>query len=136
VGNLLHNIWATSFLNLFLCLSVLFYNIPASPSPHLPFKTTSELSSVTTLATPNAKRGGAREAWKHDYKLADTKLASLNTMRSNLVKELVKSDASQVLVDRRQRLEEGVTALRVAELLKKVEAVRKRIEGSLTRSRK
>jgi len=56
-------------------------------------------------------------------------------MRSDLVKELVKSDASQALVDRRQRLEEGVTALRVAELLKKVEAIRKRIEGSLQKKR-
>ena len=70
-------------------------------------------------------------AWKRDHKLAETKLADLNTMRSKLVKELVQSDASQVLIDRRRRLEEGVTALRVAELLKKVETIRKRIEGSL-----
>lgn len=47
------------------------------------------------------------------------------------MKKLVKSDASQALVQRRQRLEGGGTALRVAELLKKVEDVRKRIEGSL-----
>jgi hypothetical protein len=80
---------------------------------------------------PNASRGGAKEAWKNDYKLSDTNLAALNTMRSNIVKELVQSDASQVLVDRRQRLEEGVAALRVAGLLNKVEAVRKRINGSL-----
>ena len=86
-------------------------------------------------ATLNTKRTGAKQAWEHDYKLADTKLAALNTMRSDLVKELVKSDASQALVDRRQRLEEGVTALRVAELLKKVEAIRKRIEGSLQKKR-
>ena len=52
-------------------------------------------------------------------------------MRSNLVKELVQSDASQVMIDRRQRLEKGVTALRAAELLKKVETVRGRIERSL-----
>ena len=71
------------------------------------------------------------EFWKHDYKLADTKLAALNTMRSDLVKELVQSNASQVIIDRRQRLEMGVTALRAAELLKKVETVRGRIERSL-----
>ncbi len=71
------------------------------------------------------------EVWRHDYKLAGTKLAALNTMRSNLVKELVQSDASQVMIDRRQRLETGVTALRVSELLKKVETVRGRIERSL-----
>ena len=72
-----------------------------------------------------------KEAWRHDYKLSDTQLAALNTMRSNIVKELVQSDASRVLVDRRQRLEEGATALRVVELLGKVEAVRGRIKGSL-----
>ena len=52
-------------------------------------------------------------------------------MRSNLVKELVKSDASQVLVERRQRVEEGITALRVAGLLRRVKDVKTRIEGSL-----
>jgi len=83
------------------------------------------------VATLTPKRAGAHEALKHDYRLAETKLAVLNTTRSNLVKELVKSDASQVLAERRQRLEEGVTALRVAELLKKVEGIRKRIDGSL-----
>ena len=82
-------------------------------------------------ASPNPKPAGSTAAWKRDYKLADTKLADLNTMRSKLVKELVQSDASQVLIDRRRRLEEGVTALRIAELLKKVEIIRKRIEGSL-----
>ena len=89
------------------------------------------IKRLTYETAPGLRRGGAREAWKRDYQLSDTKLAALNTKRSNIVKELVQSDASQVLVNRRQRLEEGVTAFRVAELLKKVEVVRKRIEGSL-----
>lgn len=89
------------------------------------------IKRLTSEAAPGLRPGGAKEAWKRDYKLSDTKLAALNTKRSNIVKELVQSDASQVLVDRRQRLEEGVTAFRVAGLLKKVEVVRKRIEGSL-----
>jgi hypothetical protein len=85
--------------------------------------------------TQTPTRESAKEAWKRDRIVAEAKLADLNCARSNLVKELVRSDASQVLVDRRQRFEQGATARRVVELLRKVEGVRRRIEGSLQEKR-
>ena len=87
-------------------------------------------------ATPNLRRSVAKEAWKHDFKPVTTKIAALDAMRSNLVKALVTSDTSQVLVERRQRVEEGITAVRVAGLLKKVEDVKARLERSLQEKQK
>ena len=116
---------AVSLISQYTCLSITTSTI----QDHL--RTIKHHYKHYSNATPNLKRTGAEEAWKHDYRLSTTKLAALNSMRSNLVKQLVKSDTSQMLVERRQRVEEGITALRVAELLKKVEDVKTRIKGSL-----